>query len=117
MVFPWSLSDNKSPQVSRTLLSMLYSQEQLYIHICVQKYNDAIKTGRHGSLENIPLTLLKRVVCEREFETEQRLQHIEPPSLLATTAFLSRSPGLLNRGPGGSASTWTWFSFQHLLSN
>ena len=32
------------------------------------------------------------------------LQHIDPPTLLAITAFLSRSPGLLNRGPGGPAS-------------
>ena len=43
----------------------------------------------------------ERVVCERELETEQRLQHIDPPpTLLAITAFLSRSPGLLNRGTG-----------------
>ena len=42
-------------------------------------------------------------MCERELETEQRLQHIEPPTLLAITAFLSRSPWLLNRGPRG----WT----------
>ena len=34
-----------------------------------------------------------------ELETEQRLQHIDPPTLLAITAFLSRSPELLNRGP------------------
>ena len=32
------------------------------------------------------------------------LQHIDPPTLLAITAFLSRSPGLLNRGPEGPAS-------------
>ena len=49
---------------------MLYSHnhEQLYIHICMQK--------------NIPLALkgFESVVCERELETEQRLQHIEPPN-------------------------------------
>ena len=33
------------------------------------------------------------------------LQHIDPPpNLLAITAFLSRSPGLLNQGPEGPAS-------------
>ena len=48
-----------------------------------------------------------------ELETEQRLQHIDPaPTLLAITAFPSRSPGLLNRRPGGPASAETWFSFQ-----
>ena len=40
-----------------------------------------------------------------------------PPTLLAITAFLSRSPGLLDRGSGGPATAGTWFSFQHLLSN
>ena len=42
-------------------------------------------------------------MCERELETEQNC-NILTPSLLAITAFLSRSPGLLNRGPGGPAS-------------
>ena len=38
-------------------------------------------------------------MCERELETEQNC-NILTPTLLAITAFLSRSPGLLNRGPG-----------------
>ena len=55
--------------------------------------------------------------CVRdELETEQNC-NILTPTLLAITAFLSRSPGLLKRGPGGPASAGTWFSFQHLLSN
>ena len=41
-------------------------------------------------------------MCERELETEQNC-NILTPTLLAITAFLSRSPGLLNRGPGGPA--------------
>ena len=36
-------------------------------------------------------------------ETEQN-RNILTPTPMATTAFLSRSPGLLNRGPGGPAS-------------
>ena len=36
---------------------------------------------------------------------------------MAITAFLSRSHGLLNRGPGRPASLGTCSSFQHLLSN
>ena len=39
-------------------------------------------------------------MCERELEIEQNY-NILTPTLLAITAFLSRSPGLLNRGPGG----------------
>ena len=36
-------------------------------------------------------------------ETEQNC-NILTPTLMVITAFLSRSPGLLNRGPGDSAS-------------
>ena len=32
-------------------------------------------------------------MCERELKSEQRRQHIDPTTLLAITAFLSRSPG------------------------
>ena len=42
-------------------------------------------------------------MCERESETEQNC-NILTPTLLAITAFLSRSPVLFNRGPGGPAS-------------
>ena len=42
-------------------------------------------------------------MCKRELETEQNC-NILTHTLLAITAFLSRSPGLLNRGPGGPAS-------------
>ena len=76
-----------------------------------------------------------------ELEAEQN-RNILTPTLMAITAFLSRSPGLLNRGPGGPASlghvphfsifspTATaqsgvlrapsarcWFSLPHLISN
>ena len=42
-------------------------------------------------------------MCERELETEQNC-NILILTLLALTVFLSRSSGLLNRGPGGPAS-------------
>ena len=42
-------------------------------------------------------------MLKRELETEQNC-NILTPTLMAITAFLSRSPGLLNRGPGGPAS-------------
>ena len=41
-------------------------------------------------------------MCERELETEQNC-NIFTPTLLDITTFLSRSPRLLNRGPGGPA--------------
>ena len=75
------------------------------IHIYVQKHNDdTIKTSGHSSLEKYTSHFIERVVCEKELETEQRPQHIDPQTLLAIKAFLSRSPELLNWGPGGPAS-------------
>ena len=65
-----------------------------------QRYN---KDERHSSLEKYTSHFIERVVCEKELETEQNC-NISTPTLLAITAFLSRSPGLLNRGPGGPAS-------------
>ena len=60
-------------------------------------------------------------MCERELETEQNCK-ILTPTLLAITAFLSRSPGLLNRRPGGPASLGhvpqsSIFSPTHLIHN
>ena len=82
----------------------------------MQNHNDdTIKTSDTVLYKNIPLTLFERVVCERELETEQNC-NILTPTPMATTAFLSHSPVLLNQGPGGPASLGM-FSFQHLLSN
>ena len=89
----------------------------------------------------------ERFYCVRgELETEQNCK-ILTPTLMAITAFLSRSPGLLNRGPGGptslghgphssifsptdlnsncnfsieglrAPSAGCWFSLPHLISN
>ena len=69
----------------------------------MQKHNDAIKTSGHRCLEKYTSHFIERVVCERELETEQNC-NILTPTLMAITAFLSCSPGLLNRGPGGPAS-------------
>ena len=57
---------------------------------------------------------LQKGLCVRgELETEQRQQHIDP-TLLAIAAFFYRSPGLLNRGPGGPASAGSWLSVLEL---
>ena len=56
-----------------------------------------------SSLEKYTSHFIERVVCERELETKQNC-NILTPTLMATTAFLSCSPGLLNRGLGGPAS-------------
>ena len=77
----------------------------------MQNDNDAMKTSEDTSLEKYTSHfiskgskgLLKILLCERWVGGWTELQHIDP-TLLVVTTFLSRSPGLLNRGPGGPAS-------------
>ena len=70
----------------------------------MQNHNDdTIKNERHSLLEKYTSHFIERVVCERELETEQNC-NILTPTLLAITAFLSRSPVLLNWVPEGPAS-------------
>ena len=72
----------------------------------VYSYADACRTQRHNkderhsSLEKYTSHFTERVVCERELKTEQNC-NILTPTFMAITAFLSHSPRLLNRGPGG----------------
>ena len=78
---------------------------------CITNHNDdTIITSDTIFMKNIPLTLFERVVWERELETEQNC-NISTPTLLAISAFLSRSPGLLNQGPGGTASLCAGFLY------
>ena len=95
---------------------------------CMQKHIQHNKDERTQFFRKIYLSLylkgfervtkgIKGIICERLVGDWTELQHIDPWTLLATAAFLSCSPGLLNRGPGGPASARTLFSFQHLLSN
>ena len=61
-----------------------------------------IKDERRLFNKNIPLTLFVTFACERELEIRTELQYIDPHSALC----LSRSPGLLNRGPRGPVLCW-----------
>ena len=72
-----------------------------YSYACRNIFS-TIKTSGHSSLEKYTSHFIERVVCERELETELNC-NILTPTLMAITALLSRSPGLLNRGPGASS--------------
>ena len=81
----------------------------------MQNHNDhTIKTSDR-ILRKIYLSLYFKG-CERELETEQNC-NILTPTLLAITAFLFRSPGLLNRGPGSPASLGAGFLYRILSPN
>ena len=82
----------------------------------MQNHNDdTIKTSRRSSLEKYTSHFIERVVYERELETEQSC-NILTPTLLPITAFLSHSPGLLNRGLGAQP-LWMLVSLPHHISN
>ena len=70
----------------------------------------------HSSLEKYPSPFMERVVCEKELETEQRLQHIDPlqsffPVLLGcSTGGLGAQP-LLGHGSHSSIFSPTDLNF------
>ena len=81
----------------------------------MQKHIQHNKDEQHSSLEKYTSHFIERVrkgyegsYCARgELETEQNC-NILTPTLIAITAFLSRSPGLLNRGLGAQP-LWDMF--------
>ena len=127
------------------LKPMLYSHiihMQLYTYTCRNILN-TITTSEDTSLEKYTFHFIESVVCERELETEQRLQHIDHPSssrhssvsfsfswatepgasLLRACSHCSISNTassselqLLNGGPEGPLC-WALFSLQHPIPN
>ena len=51
--------------IERYHIPMLYSHNQLYILMYMEKHNDAITTSWHSSLEKYTSYFIERVVCER----------------------------------------------------
>ncbi len=80
---------------------MLYSHDQLYIHICIQNHNNDTKTS-DSSLEKYTSHFIERVVCGRELETEQRLQHIDLHSYGHNSVSFPFSWAALGNGPHSS---------------
>ena len=99
-------------------LIVLYSNnhDQLYKHIIHihlhlhAEHSDTIKT-RDTVLRKIYLSLYLKGLCVRGSWRPNRTATYWPPTLLAITAFLSRTPGLLNRAPGGPASLGAGFLY------
>ena len=78
-----------------------------------ESYQHGNKDERRLLYKNIPLTLFVTFACERELETEQRLQYIDPHSYgHQRCVFLVLL--MLNRRPGGSLC---WLSLLHLITN
>ena len=80
---------------------LLYSYMlQLYTYTCRIHFDAKIKTSEDFFKKIYTSHFIVRFACERELETEQRLQHIDLPTPDIAGCY-SRSPGLPNRWPGG----------------
>ena len=85
----------------------------MHICRCMQNHNDdTIKTSL-TDLRKIYLSLYLKGLCVRGSWRLNRTATYWPP-LLWPSAFLSRSPGLLNQGPGGPASLGAGFLYRIL---
>ena len=63
------------------------------------------------------LSLYLKGLCVRGSLRPNRAAIYWPPFLWSSVLCLSRSPGLLNRRPEGSAFCWVLFSLPHLVTN
>ena len=70
----------------------------------MHKHNDTIIKTSDTVLRKIYLSLYLKGLCVRGSWRPNRTATYWPPTLLAITAFISRSPGLLKREPWGPAS-------------
>ena len=125
---------------------MLYSHIihihlHMHAHLYAEHNDDIIIKKSDTVLRKIYLSLYLKGLCVRGSWRPNRTATYWPPTLLAITAFLSRSPGLLNRGAlwvqvfstasylqlvwspidwsGGlrAPSAGCWLSLPHLVSN
>ena len=103
MILVWSRK--AISESSRTRRSCRETEEPVnnytytYAYACKNIFN-TIKTSGHSSLEKYTSHFIESVVCERWVGDRTKTPTYWPPTLLAMTAFLSRTTGLLNRGPG-----------------
>ena len=126
--------------------TVVYSTHNKYAYIHVEYIlTQWIKTSKDFLKKNIPLTLFERVVCVSEsWRPNKDCKILTSPAPPDIAVCRSRSPGLLNRGPGGPASlghvlipesshqlVWSpnslgvprapstgwWLSLPHLVSN
>ena len=99
---------------------MLYSHNQLYIHIYMQKHNDAITTNGDNSLEKYTSHFIERLVCERWVGDWTKTATYWPPTSSSghSSASFSFSWAAQPGAWGPSLSAESWFpqlDLKHLL--
>ena len=85
---------------------MLYSHDELYICIYLQNHIQHNKDERTQFFRKIYLSLYWKGCVWEWVGDWTKTATYWPPNSLAITVFLSHSPGLLNRGPGGPSLCW-----------
>ena len=75
-----------------------------------------IKTSEGFFKKNVPLTLLKELCVRGSWRLNKDCNILTTPAPPDKAVCRSRSPGLLNRRPGGPFR-WVLFSLPHLVSN
>ena len=83
-----------------------------YTYTCRNIFN-TIRRSEDSSLEKYTSHFIERVVCERELETEQRLQHSDSHSYGHNSVSFPSS-WAAQPGAWGPSLSGTWSSFQHL---
>ena len=95
----------------------------IYIYTCIymQKESQRHDNKDEGRLLKKKIShfiwkVRKGFYCERELETEQRLQYIDPHSYGHQRCVFLVLQGCSTRGPEAHSAVW-WLSLPHLVSN
>ena len=88
----------------------------IYTYICRIHIDAIIKTSEDFFKKDIPLTLLKGLCVRGSWRLNKECSILTSPAPPDIAVCRSRSPGLLNRRPGGPLRL-VLFSLPHLVSN
>ena len=105
------LFENGPKYLMDDILCVVYS----YADSCRKNHNDAIITTRQSFWKNIPLTLIERVMCERELGTEQNCNILTPTLIAISVSFLFS--WCWSTGGPGAHSAGHWLSLLQLVTN
>ena len=88
----------------------------IYTYTCRIHIDTIIKISKDFFKKNIPLTLSKGFCVRGSWRLNKDSNILTSPAPPEIAVCRSRSPGLLNRRPGGPLR-WVLFSLPHLVSN
>ena len=100
------------------VLKLPNSIEKIQSRMMCCIHTDAIITNEKNFFKRICTShFIVTFACERELETEQRLQYIDPNSYGCQRCVFLVLQGCLTGGPGAQLSAEWWLSLLHLIIN